>query len=415
MFEDDRWQGLLDHATDKGIELKTIKELCYPSNRQELFLLIANDQYIVLPPKIAKIPKDNGDFREVYVNGPRDRIVLALINDCLTELFPEGIHHKCMSYQKGMGTQTVVKKISSEIAKSKISGKRLGYKVDFTKYFDSVKLSSIEAIFNRLEDKLGFERGTEPVINLLRRYYRQNIYFDNEGNICEKYQSLKQGCAVAAFLSNVVMHDLDEYMSRKYKIYYRYCDDLVVLDNDTKNVIDEINYFVSKHGVTLNPKKVEPVYKDKWLKFLGFNIKGEMITLSKGRVKKFQREVEKRSVNQRHISADTARKQIFNYLYEGEHSWAQSCLATINVDKDIKELNAFILDCIRACETGKKKIGGLGSVNLTDSTIVRGTGKNVKKNKEKMPIVKGYISLQCLAKDIRISPLVFEAVVRGAR
>lgn len=85
-FEYDRWQDLLDNATEKEIDLKTIKELCYPENRMKLFELIHADQYNIFPPHIAKIPKDTpGEFREVYVNEARDRIVLTLINDCLCE------------------------------------------------------------------------------------------------------------------------------------------------------------------------------------------------------------------------------------------------------------------------------------------------------------------------------------------
>ena len=54
---------------------------------------------------------------------------------------------------------------------------------------------------------------------------------------------------------------------------------------------------------------------------------------------------------------------------------ASSALGTINVESDLRGLNKFILDAIRACDTGKLKIGGLDSVNdLPDRTILRGKG-----------------------------------------
>ena len=68
-------------------------------------------------------------------------------------------------------------------------------------------------------------------------------------------------------------------------------------DNDynpltvTKEVVNDMNLIIHKYGVTLNPKKVEIIYKDRWVKFLGFNIKGDQITLSKSRVKSFQKEI----------------------------------------------------------------------------------------------------------------------------
>lgn len=286
MFETERWQELLDRATEKEIDLTTIKKLCDPVERIKLYTVIAQDKYNIFPPHIARIPKDTpGEFREVYVNEPRDRIILTLINDCLSEIFSDMIHPQCKSYQKGIGTQRVVKNISDEIVRMNNKGK-LGYKIDFTKYFDSVKIEVIDGIFDEIENRLGFNKGTEPVVNLLRRYYHQNVYFDTEGNVCEKYQSLKQGCACAAFLSNVVMYKLDEYMSNKYKIYYRYCDDLVVIDDNTDDVIMEINNIINDYGVTLNPKKVEPLYADKWFKFLGFNIIGRYIDKYTGNIEK---------------------------------------------------------------------------------------------------------------------------------
>lgn len=414
MFETERWQELLDRATEKEIDLTTIKKLCDPVERMKLYTVIAQDKYNIFPPHIARIPKDTpGEFREVYVNEPRDRIILTLINDCLSEIFSDMIHPQCKSYQKGIGTQRVVKNISDEIVRMNNKGK-LGYKIDFTKYFDSVKIEVIDGIFDEIENRLGFNKGTEPVVNLLRRYYHQNVYFDTEGNVCEKYQSLKQGCACAAFLSNVVMYKLDEYMSNKYKIYYRYCDDLVVIDDNTDDVIMEINNIINDYGVALNPKKVEPLYADKWFKFLGFNIKGNMITLSKNRVKKFQKEVENRSIKRKNCSAKQARQAIIKYLYDGEFSWATSCLSVINVRSDIDEMNKYIMDCIRACETGKKKIGGLGSVNnLPDRTILRGKGKNVKANRNKTGYIENYLSIGCLSNNLKMSRVIFEASVRS--
>ena len=155
---------------------------------------------------------------------------------------------------------------------------------------------------------------------------------------------------------------------------------------------------------------------DKWFKFLGFNIKGDMITLSKNRVKKFQKEVESRSIKRKNCSAKQARNSIIKYLYEGDFSWATSCMSIINVEPDIQELNKFIMDCIRACKTGKKKIGGLGSVdNLPDKTILRGIGRNVKANRNKTGYIENYLSVGCLSKNLKMGRVVFEASVRSMR
>lgn len=414
LCETERWQDLLDNATAKGIDLNLIKELCFPSKRNAILNQIYEDKYTIFPPHIAKIPKDTpGEFREVYVNEGLDRIILTLINDCLSELFSDMIHPHCKSYQKGIGTQQVVKEIACKISDMDIKG-QIGWKADFSKYFDNVSLNTIDNIFDELEQRLGFSKGKEPVINLLRRYYHQNFYFDIRRELQTKYQGLKQGCAVASFLANVCLYGLDEYMSSKYNIYYRYSDDVVIIDTDTSNAIEEMNTIIAIHGISLNPKKVEPLYSDKWFKFLGFLIKGNQITLSHNRVKKFQNEVEKRTIKSKCKSMAAAKRNIIRFLYNGEYSWATSCLGVINVQKDIDELNKFLMDCIRACETGKKRIGGLGSVtNLPDRTILRGKGRNVTSNKEKMTYIEQYISIGGMQKNLKICRPVYETVVRN--
>lgn len=427
-FEFERWQRLLDTATEKKLNLSLIKELCYPEKRKEWFIRIVTNQYYIMTAHEAEIPKDKpGEFRTVFVNEDIDRIYLSLFNDCLCELFSDLIHKNCVSYQRGINTQMVVKQVSDEIVRLSEITNLLGYKTDFSKYFDTVKIEAIDNALNIAEDRLGFERDTEPIINSIRRYYHWNLYFDKQGELRVKYQALKQGCAVGSWLANVVLYELDEYMSNKYKIYYRYSDDVVCIDKDTSHVIEDMNRICCKYGVTLNPKKVEPLYSDKWFKFLGFNIKGGMITLSKNRVKKFQKEIERLTIDKveqgKRINETQAKNAVVRYLYEGEFCWATSCLGTINVDKDLLELTKFVNDCIRVCEVwsveGKKKtkIGGLGSANNLDNrTILRGKGKNVKYIREHTSkYIDNYVTLGCLSKNMKISKVVFEATVRNMK
>jgi hypothetical protein len=157
--------------------------------------------------------------------------------------------------------------------------------------------------------------------------------------------------------------------------------------------------------------------KDKWFKFLGFYIKGSQIALSQSRLKTFQKEVEKRTIKRRNITLTRAVNQVNNYLYKGngDFSWATSVLPIINVQKDIDTMNEFVLDCLRACATNKKKIGGLGSVNDRDDyTILRGVGKNVKANKAKTPKeIDGYYSIGCMRQALLTRRAVFDTLVRS--
>lgn len=415
MFEMPRWEALIEKADLKGIDKSELRQMCKPEVRAAIYTAIKNETIEFMPSHMAQIPKDTpGEYRTVFVGENVDRCIQSLINDCLFELFPEMVHPACKSYQKNLGTGKTVKELSSILANTKTD--IIGVKSDFHHYFDVINLDAIMNVFDVIESKLGFKKGTEPVMNLLRKTWSNNLVFDLDGNLIEQYCGIRQGNAIGSFLADAILYELDDFMSKKYRFYCRYSDDCITIHDNPDEVIRDMNNIISKYGVSLNPRKVQVLYKKEWFKFLGFNLKDDMITLSKSRIKSFQHEIENRTIKQRNVSLTRAVNQVNNYLYKGnlEYSWATSVLPIINVEKDINTLNEFILDALRACATNKKKIGGLGSVNDRDDyTILRGVGKNVKANRQKTDKeIEGYLSIACMRNAILTRRAVYDTLVR---
>lgn len=408
----ERWEYAIETGVGKGIDKGELRKLCDPIYRQALIGQILLDHYEIAPPHQVLIPKDNGEFRTVYVNENIDRIFLSIVNDMLFELAKGNIHPACKSYQKGIGCGKVVQNISREIGQLNPKIGDVGFKADLSKYFDSVPITYIDQEFDYLENMFGKSK----IINVLRKYYHSDLCFDPDGNLIEHYQSLKQGCAVASYLADTVLFDIDDEISKLSGIYVRYSDDILYVGPEIDAAMDILTTKLHEMQMKLNPKKVEFLTRDRWFKFLGFMIKGDQITLSKNRVKDFQKEIESRSIKKKNVTVKKAVNSINRYLYKGDgtYSWATSVLPIINVEKDINTLNEFVMDCIRACETGKKKVGGLGCViNREDHTILRGTGKNVAANRKKtVKEIDKYKSLKCMQNALRYSRPVYEALVR---
>ena len=379
-------------------------------------MAILEDNYEIAPPHQALIPKDNGEFRTVYINENIDRIFLSIVNDLLFELCSDMIHPACKSYQKGIGCGKVVQEITKNIKWQKeyenLESKTFGIKADLSKYFDSVPIEFIDNVFDQLVHKFGDSK----IIAILRKYYHTDLCFDPDGNLIKHYQSLKQGCAVASWLADVMLYEIDDHLSELKGMYVRYSDDILYIGRFYDYAMKVLEKNLEIMSMKLNPKKVEYLSYDRWFKFLGFMIKEDQITLSPGRVKTFQKEIEKRSVKNRHVSGKAAIISINRYLYKGDgtYSWATQVLPIINVERDIDTLNEFVMDCIRACQTGKRKIGGLGTItNQKDYMILRGTGKNVsanRKNTEKE--IEGYYSIRCMQKALNICRPVYDTIVR---
>jgi len=416
MFQMERWEGLINKADLKGIDKGELRQYCKPEVRAALYQWILQDDSMFPPSRMVQIPKDTpGEYRTVFVGETCERILCSLINDCLFELFPELVHPACKSYQKGIGTGKVVLEVVNTL--KTIKGNIVGCKGDYHHYFDVIKRESILHMFDVVEQKLGYEKNTEPVTNLLRRTWNSDLVFDLDGNLIEQYNGIRQGNAIGSWLADAILYEADKYMANKYKFYCRYSDDFLVITDKPQEALNDMARLVAPHGVKLHPTKTEILTKDKWFKFLGYNIKHDQITLSKGRVKSFQKEISARTTKLPRISLKKAVNSVNSYLYKGDgtFSWATSVLPIINVQKDIDALNEYILDSLRACATGKKKIGGLGVVmNKDDYTILRGTGKNVAANKLKTEKeIEGFLSLRCMQNALLCNRAVYDTLVRG--
>jgi len=410
-FEADRWEKALETGVGKGIDKGELRRLTCPEVRAAMYNCIVSDQYEIAPPHQAEIPKDDGTMRVVYVNENVDRLFLSIVNDMLFELFPEMIHKSCKSYQSGIGCGKVVQEVSRQLCNT--AGTVIGWKSDLSKYFDTVPRKFIDQVFDQIEEKVGKSR----IIDIVRKYYHTDWCFDVDGNLIEHYQSLKQGCAVASFLADTMLYHIDERLSTMDGYYVRYSDDCLYIGTDYEKAMELMKLYLDQMQLTLNPKKIEYLTHDKWFKFLGFNIMGNQITLSKGRVKDFQKEISARTTKLPRVTLMKATNSVNRYLYKGDgtYSWATSVLPIINVQKDIDKLNEYVMDSLRACATGKKKIGGLGVVmDRDDYTILRGTGKNVKANRMKIPKeIPNYMSIRCMQNALLCNRAVYDTLVRS--
>lgn len=409
-FNIGRWEKAIEKGVDKDIRKEQLIRLTDEHTRLSIADAMLQGKYEIAPPHTAQIPKENGEFRTVYVNEPIDRVILSIANDLLFDLMPEMIHPSCKSYQRGIGCGKVVTEVSQRILTATKEG-CLGWKSDLSKYFDSVPLRYIDQAFDRVEAK----HGRSVLIDVLRKYYHSDLYFDGNNELYSQYQSLKQGCAVASWLANVLLYDLDEELSSMNGYYTRYSDDMLFIGEDYQKAMTVLEQRLADMQMKLNPKKVEYLYDDQWFKFLGFSIRGERISLSSSRIKTFQKEIERRTIRKPGTTLTKAINAVNRYLYKknGEFSWATQILPVCNVGQDLDELNKFVMDCLRAVDTGRRKLGGLGYVRDKDTgCIARGRGRHVKANRGKTGHdIPGYLTIGCMRNALLTSRAVYNSLV----
>ena len=93
-------------------------------------------------------------------------------------------------------------------------------------------------------------------------------------------------------MADDLLYELDEALSSLNGYYVRYSDDMLFVGEDYPKAMALLQDRLAEMEMKLNPKKVEYLTADRWFKFLGFSIKGRMISLSSGRIKAFQKNFE---------------------------------------------------------------------------------------------------------------------------
>lgn len=408
-FEHHRWEKALDGGVGKGINRALLRLLAEPDTRIALYRAIKEGAYEISPPHTALIPKDmRGEWRTVYVNDPADRVILSIANDMLFELMPHSIHPACKSYLSGIGCGKIVGEVSKRVRQC--ASDVVGWKSDLSKYFDSVPLQYIDQAFDSVEQQYG----KSALIQLLRNYYHDDRYIDRQGKIAHKFMSLRQGCAVAAWLADVLLYHIDDRLSQMDGYYVRYSDDMLFVGPDHQRAMEVLADELATMGLHLNADKHEALRSDQWFNFLGFSIRGNLISLSPRRIKKFQQRIEYLCAHVTGLAQATARVNRFLYRGRDGYSWATQVLPVINAKQDVDTLNAFVMDAIRAAHTGKRRIGGLGfDWQGKHGCIVRGRGRHVARNRYRTPqLLDGYYSIGCMQNALKTSRAAYETIVR---
>lgn len=394
------WEDVIEWGVRKRIPHYSLEYIQGPHGRGDLLKKIAYHQYQIEPPHTGYAKKENGDERTFFINDPLTRLLFHAIYLWLMRNEGDMIHPSCLSYHEGVGIGKIVKNVSRHIQTLSLENTEgvVGRKFDIHHYFDTVPRTRIHETLDVVESHHGYS----SVIDLIRQYYDSDIYYDTrKGEYVETYQGIKQGCAISSWFANTLLYSLDEELSSLGECYTRYSDDILYVGRKYEQATTCINNRLEEFGLAINSQKTEEVRHDRFVRFLGFDIRGAEITLSEKWVKKFQDNIDALTIHNKplishvrtlrkrqtgtqgldHIFQSTI-KQVVRFLYFGNgiHSWASLVLPVINREEDLDQLSNYCLDALRAVYTGKTNIGGLGKSK--QGGITRGKGRNVKNNRE---------------------------------
>jgi len=243
-----------------GITLQDAKKAGEPyliNLRDTLF----NGTYIKGELKRYRLLKNDGKFRDIYVQCISDRLIHKVISDYLSTLVDRLLHDSAWAYRKGLNRKGAAEALQRAISEGYVNG----IKADIDTFFDSINLNKL---FFIIEGLFPFEPLTELLKDLIDQFSSKGV------------KGLPQGSPLSPVLSNLYLTLFDKDMEKEGFRLTRYCDDFVILsksDIQNESIMESIQKSLFRLDLTLKKEKTIEVQGHTPINFLGYLISNETI------------------------------------------------------------------------------------------------------------------------------------------
>lgn len=412
------WQDVLNRVRRKkgrrGVDIEAFGAMADTVGRARLVQAIADGEYTLSPPKTLYLDKKTGvylsykeaahrDFKDVRTlyapSQALDGIVLGVLSAVYNRLYGGLIHPSCRSYQRGVGVKTI---LHDDLLPRLRRGDH-GWKVDLSKYFDSVNRETLDATLKAMDTG-------SPVDALVWKHFHDDRVFVN-GQLEPRYMAIRQGNALGTLLANLALRDVDERLSAMDVLYLRYADDILVLGPEADKALDALREMLGAKGLRLNEKKTTRVDADHPFTFLGCEIADGMVDMSQESYDRIKRKIRLICRPHKYIPKESREEQVkairrINWLLRDGHyadqrnfGWERYFFSVIDNPVRVRMLDQYIRDHIKGVYVGRQTQHRKAK-SLTSDEMLR---------------TMGYKSLMRMYRASRCGPAVYSAEMMEVR
>ena len=343
------------------------------SDAQELFQYVRGKRYLPVVDRILRgeglsIPQkkriaksDTSKKRIVYCLPEDETIVLKLLTLLMIRKYDWFLSDNLYSFRPNYGAKDALRKLTSDPEISQY----YSYKLDVRNYFNSIDVNLLLPVLKQLfADDI-------PLYNFIALQLSDPRVLDG-GAVVEESKGVMAGMPYAVFFANVFLTQLDrEFEKIPDIIYCRYSDDIIlfskekdILDAAKERLLNKLSYL----RLEVNPDKVVETTPERPWTFLGFECNGRQIDVSKVSVEKLKAKMRRKSRaldrwrrssgKEGWMAARAFIKHFNKKLYTSESSsevnWSWWYFPMITTEKSLKEIDAYMQDCIRFVATGSR-------------------------------------------------------------
>jgi len=200
-----------------GIDGMQVNELAtyLQENRESLINQIRTGRYIPQAIRGQEIPKGNGKVRVLGIPTVVDRMLQQAVLRVLMPRYEYMFSEYSYGFRPKRNTHQAVGKSLEYIN----SGYQHIVEIDLKGFFDEVNhVLLLQLLYRKVKCK--------ATMTLIRRWLRVPI--EQKGKLVKRRKGVPQGSPISPLLSNIVLHELDEYMEKQGMKFVRYADDFSI-------------------------------------------------------------------------------------------------------------------------------------------------------------------------------------------
>ncbi len=248
--------------------------------------------------------------RDIAVATVRDRIVHRLLHDHLIVIWDKTLDPDVYSCRKDKGLHKALYRTQQLLSKHHDS---FVWRADVTKFFDSV---DHEILLGILRNKID---NTDPVLGLCEETLKSH-------NLEEARSSgIPIGNLTSQIFSNIYLNEFDRYVRHTLKpqAYVRYGDDFILFaktEQEAGGLRKSAGAFLAQNlKLRINPKNDVIVRAKHGLKFLGHQIKSDILRVDKNTSKSILEKASSQNIasyKTMHLSEDTKKNLEWRVMQE---------------------------------------------------------------------------------------------------